>query len=124
MPEAGRTVSSKSTRTARGTVATTARSAGTVRTRFACAAAAAGTQSATKMDNPRMRRAVIAAPIVAALVLAPIAEAHITVTPTVAPPGSDQVLTFTVPNEREHGAITGVLIGNGGLSVEAVGQKA
>ena len=75
------------------------------------------------MDNPKMRRALIAASIVAALVLAPVAEAHISVTPTVAAPGSDQVLTFTVPNERQHGAITGVLIGNGGLEVEAIEQK-
>ena len=33
------------------------------------------------------------------------------------------MLTFTVPNEREHGAIRTVLIGNGGLHVESIEQK-
>ena len=75
------------------------------------------------MDNGSMRRAFIAAVIVAAAIFTPVADAHITISPTRAAPGSDQILTFTVPNERVHGAITGVLIGNGRLKVEQIEQK-
>jgi uncharacterized protein YcnI len=41
--------------------------------------------------------------IVAAAILAPSAEGHVTVTPTTAEPGSDQTFVFTVPNETETG---------------------
>jgi uncharacterized protein YcnI len=53
-----------------------------------------------------VRRALTFA-IVAAAILAPSAEAHVTVTPTTAEPGSDQTFVFTVPNETDTGVANG-----------------
>lgn len=51
-----------------------------------------------------MRRALLMLPL-AALVLAPTAAAHVTVQPDHLRRGTTETITFTVPNEREAGAI-------------------
>lgn len=56
-----------------------------------------------------MRRAIVLA-IVATLVVAPGAFAHVTVTPTRAAPGADVLLTFVVPNEDPKVPIVGIVV--------------
>jgi uncharacterized protein YcnI len=65
-----------------------------------------------------MRRICI--PAIVALVLAPAAAAHVTITPTRAAPGSDVLVTFVVPNEGESGIGRVVVHLPGSFSAEGV----
>jgi hypothetical protein len=60
-------------------------------------------------DNRSVRRRVIPV-IVVALAAAPVASAHVTLTPTEIAPGTDAVVTVVVPNETRSDVIRGVTV--------------